>query len=717
MQRYGLDWPDLREACPALIYVSVTAFGRTGPKAHYAAADLTVWAAGGPLDAHRDGDRAPLRISLPQAFLHASADAASGALFALHARTQTGRGQHVDVSAQSALSVATIGQVLAYAVGDDDPSWFGVRIDQSGSGSRTAPSTRKWICQDGVVEFHLSVGPGAGSFSAAFIRWMVDEGAVDAALLDIDWKTVPAQLDAGTFTLADLADIRTQITAFLLTKTKDEILVAASDRKLLCVPVYDTADVGRSEQLSDRDFWFDADVQDAGRRRRLPGRFARTTPDGFALRRPAPLLGEHTREVLADWTAPPQVDRRPARASSSDDLRPMAGLKVLDLSWVVAGPLIGRSLADFGATVVRVESSAHVDPSRSLPPYYRGVAGSGNSAVYETCNAGKLGLAVDLSTEQGRRIVRELADWSDVVVESYAPGRMARWGLDYVALSADRDDLVMVSSSLMGQTGRHCQLAGFGNVGAALSGFQDIVGWPDRPAVGPFGPYSDFIGPRMGTATVLAALDYRRRTGKGCYIDVSQIESAVYFQSPELAWHFDTGGIVSRMGNADRMNAPHGVYPCLSENGEDRFVAVAVRNDVEWQRLCEVMDRPDLARDDALATAPGRQVRGSQRRRGHRRMDVDAARTGCRGDYAGGRCSRPPVGQQPRLLQRSAAGAPRLPRHRAASGAHVRDRGGATLDAVRHSRTGASRRRRRWVSTTTTCCGRSSVTARRISRG
>jgi len=165
----------------------------------------------------------------------------------------------------------------------------------------------------------------------------------------------------------------------------------------------------------------------------------------------------------------------------------------------------------------------------------------------------------------------------------------------------------------MGQTGPFARLAGYGNVGAALSGFQDIVGWPDLPALGPFGPYTDYVGPRFALTTLLAALDRRRRTGEGCYIDVAQVEAGVYFQSAEMADYARNGTVARRAGNADRRFAPHGVYRCLPEaGGTERFAAIAVRTDEQWRELAAAIGRADLAADPGLGTAAGRRARAAE---------------------------------------------------------------------------------------------------------
>ena len=285
---------------------------------------------------------------------------------------------------------------------------------------------------------------------------------------------------------------------------------------------------------------------------------------------------------------------------------PLAGLKVADFSWVVAGPLVGRALADFGATVVRVESSTRIENARMMQPFYDGVPGPENSALYGTCNAGKLGVTLDLSSADGRAVARDLIRWADVVVESYSPGQMGKWGLDYDAVRADNPSLIMLSTSLMGQSGPSSRLAGYGNIGASLSGYQDLVGWADRQPIGPFGPYTDYVGPRVSLVLLLAALDRRRRTGEGCYLDVAQSEIGVLLLSPQLADYFARGTVARRRGNADERFSPHGVFACLPADGTDRFVAIAACSDEQWRSLATEMGRPDLAADARYATVSDR---------------------------------------------------------------------------------------------------------------
>ncbi|MPY56513.1 CaiB/BaiF CoA-transferase family protein [Streptomyces spongiae] len=620
LRAQGLEPERVVRAFPHLVHTAITPFGLTGPKSDRPDSDLVLWAAGGPLDPHREDGRPPVRISVPQAYLHAAADAAGGALLAHLARRRTGRGQVVDVSVQACLGLTTLGRALAHAVGDESPEWQRVptaRTDQSGSGAATTSAMKKWRCRDGVIEFHLAMGPASGGFTNNFFAWLNERGACDPRFAAWDWRLVPGRIESGEITPDDIAAARADVSAFFAGTTKAEVLDAALEHRLLCVGIADMADIAASPQLAFRDYW--SEVGEGPRATTLPGCFAQVSGSPFPnVRRSAPLPGEHDAEVRAEWTAPAEPGAgagAPAPRHRDREPRPgppLAGLRVLDLSWVVAGPLIGRALADFGAEVVRVESTRRIETSRFMPPFYRGVPGPENSALFGNSNAGKYGLSLDLGTEEGREVALDLIARSDIVIEAFSPGRMARWGLAPRDLLDHDPRLIVVSSSLMGQTGPHAGLAGFGSTGASLSGFQNLVGRPDDLPFGTFGPYTDYVGPRLALVAVLGALEQRERSGRGCVLDVSQVESGIYFLSPYCAQYAADGTIARRRGNADEVFAPHGVYPCLAEGGRDRFVAVAVRDDAEWPRLARAVGRTDLAADPDLADAAGRRARQAE---------------------------------------------------------------------------------------------------------
>ena len=336
-------------------------------------------------------------------------------------------------------------------------------------------------------------------------------------------------------------------------------------RGLLLAPVNTMADLLASAHLAARDYF--VTVEEAGERRTLPGRFVQGPAGMFTPPRPAPRLGEHNDEVFGEDGELP-TSHGPAKDAPAS--QPFEGLKVLDLAWVVAGPALGRVLADFGATVVRVESSVRIETARLMGPFLDGQPDPQRCALFDTYNAGKLGLTLDLGCPDGRAVVRDLAQWADVLVESFIPGQMSRWGLAPETLRAANPGLIVVSTSLMGQTGPSSPLSGYGNIGAAMAGFQSIVGWPGEPPYGPYGPYTDFVGPRFGLVALLAALEHRRITGHGCWLDVSQAEAGIQFLAPQVAHAASTGAVAGLQGNRDPQFAPHRGFRLRRRRSLDR---------------------------------------------------------------------------------------------------------------------------------------------------
>ena len=288
---------------------------------------------------------------------------------------------------------------------------------------------------------------------------------------------------------------------------------------------------------------------------------------------------------------------------------PLDDVKVVDFMWALAGPGTTRTLADYGATVVRIESASRVDGARTVGPFHNNKTANDGSGLFGTYNAGKLGLALDLSKRQARGVVLDLVRWADVVCESFSPKAMRAWRLDYESLRELKPDLIMLSSCLMGQTGPMSSFVGFGNMAAAVSGFYNLCGWPDRPPSGPFAAYTDYLAPRFGAVSVLAALDYRRRTGKGQYIDQSQAESALHFLTPALLDYAANGRMEQGLGNSDPNCAPHGVYPAL---GQERWIAIACVTEQHWRALCAAMNRGDLASNETFATLAARHRNSDQ---------------------------------------------------------------------------------------------------------
>lgn len=288
----GLDYAALAAVNPKLVYVSITPFGQDGPKAQWADSDLVVLAAGGPLLLNGDADRPPLRLSVPQAYAHACAEAAGAALVANHERQRSGRGQHVDVSAQQAVTLATQSTLLASLVGFPG----GRRL---AGGAAIGPLAVRFVfpAADGHVSITLLFGSSVGPFTRRLMHWIADEGGCDEATRDKDWVRFFDQMFTGEESFAELPRIQEVVAAFTRTKTKAELMTAALTRDLLIAPVATTREVVENPQLAARDYWQTLDHPELGRGVRYPGPFARPSVTPIRFRRRPPTVGEHNREI------------------------------------------------------------------------------------------------------------------------------------------------------------------------------------------------------------------------------------------------------------------------------------------------------------------------------------------------------------------------------------------------------------------------------------
>lgn len=284
------------------------------------------------------------------------------------------------------------------------------------------------------------------------------------------------------------------------------------------------------------------------------------------------------------------------RRSVRHEQRPpvFEGLRVADFSWAAAGPIVTRFLADYGATVVRIESSTHMDSVRFGGPFRDGVPNINKSGFFAEFNAGKKSITLNMSDDDGRDVARQLVGWSDVVAESFAPGIMDKWGLGWDDVHRLNPRAIMMSSSLRGANGPQSNYRGYGGQGAAVSGLHLLTGWPDRNPAGPKGAYTDAIAPRFAMAALMAALVERDRTGLGQYVEMSQVETAIQFLATELMDYQVNGVVAGPQGNRSPYYAPHGAYPC---EGEDRWVAIAVETTEQWERLVVALGSPDWAVD------------------------------------------------------------------------------------------------------------------------
>jgi crotonobetainyl-CoA:carnitine CoA-transferase CaiB-like acyl-CoA transferase len=264
----------------------------------------------------------------------------------------------------------------------------------------------------------------------------------------------------------------------------------------------------------------------------------------------------------------------------------LEGYKIIDATNVISGPTVTYFLQDMGADVIKVEHPVRGDDSRHFPPIRNGTSGA-----FVALNRGKKDLAVDLNTQEGVEIIKQLVKDADAIVENFTPGTMKRWGIDYETLSKINPGIVMVSVSGFGQTGPMSQLPGYDLISQAMSGIMSVTGHPGGPPTRVGVLIGDTSAGAFGCIGLLAALLNKKKTGLGQHVDVSMLDVLIsYYDLPSYTWD---GRLLGRTGNRLPNIAPFDNY----RTKDDRWVIIAAANNKLWAQLCEIMGRPELAED------------------------------------------------------------------------------------------------------------------------
>src|SRR5215470_14469358 len=273
---------------------------------------------------------------------------------------------------------------------------------------------------------------------------------------------------------------------------------------------------------------------------------------------------------------------------------PLAGVRVLELARILAGPWAGQILADLGADVIKVERKGSGDDTRGWgPPFVEATDGGHLGAAYfHATNRGKRSIELDFDSEEGRRIVRKLAARSDVLIENFKVGGLAKFGLDYKSLEPENPRLVYCSVTGFGQDGPDAQRPGYDLMAQGIGGFMDITGTPDGEPMRAGVPVSDIFTGVYSVIGILAALAQRERTGRGCYVDTALVDSTVGVLANQGLNYLISGIVPQRIGNAHPNIVPYQVFPVA-----DGHIIIATGNDAQFQKLCGVLGAPELAKD------------------------------------------------------------------------------------------------------------------------
>jgi benzylsuccinate CoA-transferase BbsF subunit len=281
------------------------------------------------------------------------------------------------------------------------------------------------------------------------------------------------------------------------------------------------------------------------------------------------------------------------------------GIKIIDFGWAIAGPLTLKYLADYGATVICIESFQRPDLLRTATPYKDEIPGVDRAGYFAYFGANKYSISLNLNIPNGLEIAKQLVSWADIVADSHRPGVMERWGLGYNDLVKIKPDIIMIRNSNQGLTGPAATHPGLGNHINGLAGIVNYVGWPEQEPISLMVAYSDYLVPHFAAAALIGALDYWRKTGKGQLLDISQFEVGLQLLSPALVNYTCNKAEEKAKGNSCDYAAPHDVFRC---KGDDRWCSISIFTDTEWQSFCKAIGRTDWIIKPEFSTLAARKA-------------------------------------------------------------------------------------------------------------
>jgi crotonobetainyl-CoA:carnitine CoA-transferase CaiB-like acyl-CoA transferase len=561
---------DFKHLNDQLIEVDVKPFDDQAYWENWRGGDLITSALSGLLYVSGSFNGPPALAPGEQSHIMAGLNAMTGALVALADRNKSldSTGPTVSVSAQEALTMSVLqtSNINFWEIDKRIPVRPGI-----------APPIYK--CSDGRW-VALRIRPDGLEDS---IKWLSDSGLVTKEEIDhiLSMERVRTDLNRDPY-------VRSRFEKFALTKTSDQLLEEAWKLDLIAMPVNNFEDVAREEHFIASNQFSELKMPD-GREIEVPKSPLNDLNRPMSLR-PAPRMNEHRNEILADLARndPPESKSIASyRGKSSISRKPLDGLRVLDFCWVLAGPLGGRILSNFGAEVIRVESIKRLDAFRVRPSPVE--TDSLNLGYwFNDVNTGKQSISLDLSTDRGKEIAFDLALHSDVVINNYRPQVLDRLGLGFEAVSKLNPKIIYAHLPGCGRDGPWADKPTMGGHLTAAAGFNQLMGRPEDPPHGIGCAYPDFTSPQILASSVLAALEQRHRTGVGHEIWLNQMGSALSFIGvPWLAFR-DKEIVPPSTLNRSPNACPHNVFRA---KGDDSWVAIACESSNQWDALNRIVPR------------------------------------------------------------------------------------------------------------------------------
>lgn len=574
----------VRQANPHLIVVSATPYGQRGPKSGWHATDLTATAAGGLLQVSGERDDPPVHGAAFPAHTMTGLTIASSAMTALHGRERTpGRpGCRIDISMQEATSFQV--------VQTSNPNiwrWRGEAPYRPALSQVIRCTDDRWM--------GCNISPNK---LPEFIA-MLDEAGVEHSLDPENWEVIHrGDRAAWQYLENPLQDLARDLAAVWPRQKLLERLWAAG---MPAMPTLRFSEFAENEHYQTAGQFSDIDTPAVGKSLSY-SRSALDPVQSPLPMRPAPSLGEQT---ISSLPPPAGGDAAGRGGAASFPEMPLSGIRVLDLTWVAAGPLTTRLMANFGAEVIKVESSGErMDPLRVQP--VRGEFSFDLPDLYNEANTGKKSLTLNLADERGKAVLRELVAECDVMVNNYSGGSLARMGFPWRELRQINPRLINVHLPGVGGDSPWRPLRTLGNLLKAAAGMNFQMGYPHQPPRGMGVAYPDFTSPHVGVTAILAALRACEETGEGREIELSQLSATVALLGAQWMQFDQVGEDLPRIGNRDPNMCPHGVFPAT---GDDQWVAIAMESDDQWPALATLIGREDWSQRDGLQTLAGRKSR------------------------------------------------------------------------------------------------------------
>jgi crotonobetainyl-CoA:carnitine CoA-transferase CaiB-like acyl-CoA transferase len=578
----GVDRDDLAAANPALVQVALTPFGRTGPHAGWQTSDVVAGALSGVLSISGTPDHA-IGAWGRQNLNFGSLMACICGLAGVHAARETGQGCLVDLSLHEVMTSSIENLFFQW--------WFPDMLPIPQRALRQG--SLHWLgayvvadCKHGAVNIAPVPQP------SVLFEWMAEEGDAEGAALS------KLTLEEA---IGEMPRVMNAIRRFALTKDSSELFLEAQRRHIAFGEVQTVAQVAEGPQYEFRGSFRPVEGFEQVR---MPGPIARFGGTPSPAQQPPPDAPADLDVLLAEWRdvdAPAPSTPADRHAGPFAAGKPLEGLRIIDFTWVLAGPFATRILGDLGADILKFQTAerATLVNSPDFPYFY-------------VWNRSKRLVSLDMKRPEALDAIRRVVEQSDVVMENFSAGVLTRWGIGYEQVKAWNPRIIYVTMSGPGHEGPWSKMITYAPTIHALCGLTYLSNPPDRLDVGPGFSLNDHAAGLCAATAVLAAVEARRHTGEGQHIDIAQMETGTYLIGPAVLDYLSNGREAHPIGNADAFGewSPNEVYRC----GDQRELAVTCRDGDDWARLCETVswEIADLADDPHLATAEGRIERSAE---------------------------------------------------------------------------------------------------------